>query len=148
MDLKAGNPEKFTNMSPEEQAIREFASQLRAKKLTPESFFRICDSDYTQRVTVANFKENLLSLNIHLSKSQLSRLIMLLDEDIEGTISIEEYTNALEAYSLSGEKHKPLDGTVLHHTFQQKCMFKMILALQKKNITYSEVYNACDINDD
>lgn len=73
---------------------------------------------------------------------------MLLDEDIEGIITLEEYNNALEAYGLSGEKHKPLDGTVLQHTFQQKCMFKMILALNKKDITYSEVYNACDINDD
>jgi len=45
-DLKALNPDKFANMSPEEQAIREFTSQLRAKKLSPESFFRICDSDY------------------------------------------------------------------------------------------------------
>ena len=73
---------------------------------------------------------------------------MLLDEDIAGIITLEEYNNALEAYGLSGEKHKPLDGSVLHHTFQQKCMFKMILALNKKDITYSEVYNACDINDD
>ncbi len=70
-------------------------------------------------MAVANFKENLLSLNIHLSKSQLSRLIMLLDEDIEGIITLEEYNDALEAYGLSGEKHKSLDGTVLHHTFQQ-----------------------------
>ena len=44
---------------------------------------------------------------------------MILDEDIEGIITLEEYMNALEAYGVSGEKHKPLnDSTVLHHTFE------------------------------
>lgn len=117
-NLRSVNPEKFSNMSPEEQSMREFVTQLKAKKLTPESFFRICDSDYTQRVTVASFKEHLKSLNVQLSKAQMSRLIMVLDEDIEGIVTLEEFTNALEAYGVSGEKHKPLDGSVLHHTFQ------------------------------
>jgi hypothetical protein len=43
---------------------------------------------------------------------------MVLDEDIEGIITLEEYNNALEAYAVSGEKHRPLDGSVLHHTFE------------------------------
>lgn len=92
-------------------------TQLKAKKLTPESFFRICDSDYTQRITVASFKEHLQSLNVQLSKAQMSRLIMVLDEDIEGVVTLEEFNNALEAYGVAGEKHKPMDGSVLHHTF-------------------------------
>jgi hypothetical protein len=37
---------------------------------------------------------------------------MILDEDVEGTITKEEYYNALEAYNVSGEKHKSLDGSV------------------------------------
>jgi hypothetical protein len=48
----------------------------------------------------------------------MSRLIMILDEDIEGIVTLEEFTNALEAFGVSGEKHKPMDGSVLHHTFQ------------------------------
>lgn len=35
-----------SNQSPEEAAIKEFTSQLKNKKLTPESFFRICDTEY------------------------------------------------------------------------------------------------------
>ena len=30
---------------------------------------------------------------------------MILDEDMEGTITKEEYYNALEAYGVTGEKH-------------------------------------------
>jgi hypothetical protein len=43
---------------------------------------------------------------------------MILDEEIDGVITLEEYTNALEAYALSGERHRPLDGSVLHHNFE------------------------------
>ena len=44
----------------------------------------------------------------------MSRLVMILDEDIEGTISREEYYNTLEAYNVSGEKHKAFDGGVYY----------------------------------
>ena len=39
---------KKSGMTPEEAAMKEFALQLKAKKLTPESFFRIVDTDYKQ----------------------------------------------------------------------------------------------------
>jgi Ca2+-binding EF-hand superfamily protein len=73
---------------------------------------------------------------------------MILDEDIEGSITLEEYNNALEAYNVSAEKHRPLDGSVLYHPFEHKCLFKLISELRKKNINFLEVYNACDVNED
>ena len=73
---------------------------------------------------------------------------MILDEDMEGNISMEEYTNALEAYGVSGERHKPLDGSALYHPFEHRCMFKLIQELNKKNISFIEMFNACDVNDD
>lgn len=76
------------NQSPEETAMKEFAMQLKAKKLTPEMFFRICDTEYKQTVTVATFKDMVTALNLQLSRAQMSRLIMILDEDIEGNITL------------------------------------------------------------
>jgi len=72
---------------------------------------------------------------------------MVLDEDMEGSITFDEYCNALEAYGVSGEKHKTLDGS-LYHPFEHRCLFKLIAELQRKNISYIEMFNACDINDD
>jgi Ca2+-binding EF-hand superfamily protein len=136
------------NQCPEEVAMREFAQQLKAKKLTPEMFFRICDTEYKQSVTVNAFKDMLQTLNIQLSRAQMSRLIMILDEDIEGHITLEEFNNGLEAYCVSGERHKPLDGQALYHPFEHRCLFKLITELNKKNITFLEMFNACDVNDD
>ena len=73
---------------------------------------------------------------------------MILDEDIEGTITLEEYMNALEAYGCSGERHtRSLDCQVLNQSFQHRCLFKLITELQKKDITFLEMYNACDLED-
>ena len=68
-------------------------------------------------MSVEVFKQRLQELGLQLSKAQMSRLIMILDEDIEGTITMEEYTNALEAYGCSGERHRPMDGSVLTQSF-------------------------------
>ena len=72
---------------------------------------------------------------------------MILDEDMEGTISRQEYYNALEAYNVSGEKHKSLDGSI-YHPFEHKVLFKLIQELKSKDISFLEMFNACDVNDD
>lgn len=72
---------------------------------------------------------------------------MILDEDMEGSITREEYYNALEAYNVSGEKHKSIDGS-MYHPFEHISLFKLIVELRKKDISYIEMFNACDINDD
>lgn len=97
---------------------------------------------------VAAFKQAVTSIGITLSRAQLSRLIMILDEDLEGHVTLSEYLNALEAYDVSGEKHKPLDGSALHHPFEHRCMFKLIEELNKKGIEFPEMFNACDVSND
>jgi hypothetical protein len=99
-------------------------------------------------VAVVVFKQRLMDIGLQLTKAQMSRLVMILDEDIEGTINKEEYMNALEAYGCSGEIHPPMEGSLLTQSFQHRCLSKLLTELQKKDITFSEVFNACDVNDD
>jgi len=56
--------------------------------------------------------------------------------------------NALEAYGCSGERHHSMDGSSAPQSFLNRCLFKLVTELQKKDISFVEVYNACDINDD
>lgn len=67
---------------------------------------------------------------------------------MEGTITREEFYNALEAYNVSGEKHKSLSEGQIYHPFEHKCLFKLISELKKKDISFLEMFNACDVNDD
>jgi Ca2+-binding EF-hand superfamily protein len=78
----------------------------------------------------------------------MSRLIMILDEDIEGNITLDEYYNALDAYQVAGEIHKPTDGSIIYHSFDHRCLFKLISELNCKNISFLEMFNFCDVNDD
>ena len=72
---------------------------------------------------------------------------MILDEDMEGNITRQEYYDALEAYNVSGEKHKSFDGAI-YHPFEHRALFKLISELKRKRIEYIEMFNACDVNDD
>jgi Ca2+-binding EF-hand superfamily protein len=90
----------------------------------------------------------LINFKLNLSRGQVSRLILILDEDMEGTISLEEYYNALEAYGIESEKHYPLDGTDYYVPFTHRAMFKLIMILKDRGISYQELYRSCDVNND
>jgi hypothetical protein len=86
-------------------ALKEFVLQLKAKGITAEAFFRICDISYSQAVPIETMKEQISKFGIKLSNTQISRLFLLLDEDFTGTVSLEEYQDALQVYQLTAEKH-------------------------------------------
>ena len=60
---------KLKNIPPESQALKAFCDQLKLKKLTPESFFRVCDTDYQQKVPVDIFRQRISDLGIGLTKA-------------------------------------------------------------------------------
>lgn len=78
-------------ISNEELALKEFKQRLAKKGLTPEAFFRTCDPGYKKSVPVDRFRSMLANFNLELSKGQVSRLILILDEDMEGNITLEEF---------------------------------------------------------
>ena len=85
--------------------------------LTPEAFFRACDFKYEKKVSNEYFKLQLAKYKLQLSRGQQSRLVIILDEDMEGTISLQEFYDALEAYECEGEEHQPIDGSNFHVHF-------------------------------
>jgi len=78
--------------------------RLAKKCLTPEAFYRVCDDSYARSVPTKKFENMLKVFNLQLSRAQVSRLILILDEDMEGNITLEEYYNALEAYACSSNE--------------------------------------------
>jgi len=83
-------------------------------------------------VKVDDFRKMLLNFKLNLSRGQTSRLVLILDEDMEGTISCEEYYNALEAYGVESERHYPLDGSDYYVPFTHRAMFKLIMILKDR----------------
>lgn len=134
--------------SNEELALQELKTRLAKKGLTPEAFFRTCDTSYLKTISVDNFKSNLSNFNLQLTRGQVSRLALILDEDMEGNITLQEYYNALEAYNCSGENHVDPDGSDYYCSFEHRAMFKLLKILRERGISYQELYRSCDVNDD
>ncbi len=55
------------NANPEELALKEFVTQLKAKGLSPEAFFRICDGTYDKAVSASQFKVQIMQLRLKLT---------------------------------------------------------------------------------
>jgi hypothetical protein len=76
----------------EELALREMKLRLFQKcGLTPEAFFRACDLKYTKEIPASLFKLELEKRGLNLSRGQLARIELILDEDMNGTITLEEF---------------------------------------------------------
>jgi hypothetical protein len=56
-------------------------------------------------ITADQIKFNAHNFGLRLTGTQFRRLFLIFDEDFNGTISLIEYQNALEAYQVKAEKH-------------------------------------------
>lgn len=152
LEKKLAVQEKRSAAPKEALALQEFKQRLQQKAgLTPEAFFRCCDSRYQKSIPCDLFKAQVMQLNLRLSKAQISRLVLIFDEDLEGNITLQEYLDALEAYNCSGEKHggqTAMDGSGSYVAFEHKALFKLISILQERRMSYAEVFRSCDINGD
>lgn len=83
-----------------------------------------------------------------MSRGQISRLCLILDEDQEGNISLAELQNALEAYGASGEKHVDPEGGDYYVPFDHRAMFKLMDILDKRQMSFEELYLMCDVDND
>lgn len=129
--------------------MREFAQRLAKRTgLTPEAFFRALDSQYSRAVPCSVFKMELQRLNLQLSKAQLARLVLALDEDMEGEITLEEYCNALVVYGCSTEQHSGAAGGQCACRFEQRALFKLLSLLAERHISAQEFFNGCDADRD
>lgn len=65
---------------------------------------------------------------------------------MEGNITLAEYYNALEAYSIKGDVHNDPDGSDYYCVFEHRAMFKLLKILKERNISYQELFRSCDID--
>jgi Ca2+-binding EF-hand superfamily protein len=137
---------KARSASNEEIALQELKQRLAKKGLTPEAFFRVFDLSMSRTVPVDKFKSMLQNFRLELSRGQISRLALILDEDMEGNITLQEYYNALEAYGQGAEKHFAPDGSDYYVPFEHRAMFKLLQILNDRGISREELFRSCDVD--
>ena len=77
--------------------------------MTPESFFRICDTKYEQEFDYQTFRDYIALYKLPISDDQINRILSIIDEDDNGIVNISEYYSTLEAYNCRGEVIGPFD---------------------------------------
>lgn len=77
----------------------------------------------------------MLKFDLQLSRGQMQRLILILDEDMEGTITLEEYTDALESYGCLSEKRHAQDGSDQPLSLEHKAVFKLLKVLKERKMS-------------
>jgi Ca2+-binding EF-hand superfamily protein len=112
--------------------------------MTPEAFYRICDSKYEKTITLDQFRAALKTFKIQMSRGQLKRMELIFDEDMEGHITLQEFQDALEAYNQSGENHVSPSGDAVYTSFEHRCVFKLLSILKERDINKDEFYRSCD----
>ena len=86
-------------------------------------------------------------IGLKLTELQLQRIMLILDEDMGGTVSLEEYQNALESLGASREKHintDPSSRSTTYIPFQLRVVKEIVDMLEERNITPVQLFNNAD----
>ena len=67
---------------------------------------------------------------------------------MEGTISLQEFYNALEAYNCEGEEHLALDGSGYYVSYAHKAIYKLLIIMKERGMTHNDLFRACDLSGD
>jgi Ca2+-binding EF-hand superfamily protein len=123
----------------DEVVMRIVSSAISSRNLTLEQCFRAADSDSDGTVSTEEFSHFLISLKLNLTQAQITRLMLILDEDCSGRIDSREFYDALSAYQVAKEKHRQGN-----RTFQQEVLIKFCSVMCHRGIEPEEIFNLCD----
>ena len=114
--------------------------------MTPEAFYRACDTGYEKSVPAADFKSKLEGLKLDINDRTIGRIIQILDEDYNGHISWREYIFALQTYQCLGEDPSLVPDETGQASPQIESVFKMISVMKERKLTAEELFKMIDID--
>jgi Ca2+-binding EF-hand superfamily protein len=75
-------------------------------------------------------------------------LITILDEDYNGSISLEEYYFALDTYNSRGEVYAPYDDDKDFVPFVNRAMYKLVGSMRERDLSNDDLFRMIDISND
>ena len=97
-------------------------------------------------VSVQQFKDEISNLGLKLSDVQLTRLVNILDEDMNQQITYKELINALQAFKYRSEQSSPQTAEFMN--YEQECFFRLMEVLRSRRVKFSEFFCMLDVNND
>lgn len=130
--------------SLETACLQELKQKLSKKKnMSIEELFRICDTNYTKEVESSLFRRYISKFKLDIGSKSLDRIVGVLDEDCNGSITLKELQFALEAYGSVTETVIPGEGEV---SFQHQAVFKLCQHMASKRLNEEQMFNIIDVD--
>lgn len=127
----------------DELIMRQVAGAAKHKNMSLEQLYRAADIDADGVLTCDELTQFIHKIKLGLTPAQITRLMLILDEDFSGRIEQKEFYDALAAYRVATEHHRPSA-----RTFEQEVLVKFIEVLEHRKIDPEEIFNLCDVNSD
>jgi Ca2+-binding EF-hand superfamily protein len=131
------------SQASDEQIMRQVQGAVKHRNLTMEQLYRAADTDSDGVLTCDELTQFINKLKLGLTPAQITRLMLILDEDYSGRIEQTEFYNALAAYRVATEHHRNSA-----RTFEQEVLVKFVEVLEHRTIDPDEIFNLCDVNSD
>ena len=84
------------------------------------------------------FKKKLVDLELGFDQRSIELLVHIVNENLEASITMDEYYAALETYNVSREKYSPFLGRGT--TFQKESLIKLLTVMEEKNYNESNLW--------
>lgn len=126
-----------------ETIMKQVTAAAKARNLTLEQCYRAADSNGDGLVGSEELLHFLTQMKLGLTSAQISRLMLILDEDCSGQIEQQEFYDALSAYQVASEHQRA--GT---RSYAQETLIKFVSVLTARGISPEELFNLCDTGGD
>ena len=103
---------------------------------------------YKKEVSIPDFVKKVEDAELGLDQRTLHFITTLLDEDYNGSISLEEYYFTLDTYNSRGEVEAPYDGEETFVPFVHRVIYKLIGAMRSRNLSSDDLFRMIDISND
>ena len=126
-----------------ETIMKQVTAAAKSRNLTLEQCYRAADSNGDGLVGIEELVHFMTQMKLGLTSAQISRLMLILDEDCSGQIEQQEFYDALSAYQVASEYQRA--GT---RSYAQETLLKFVSVLSGRGISPEELFSLCDAGGD
>ena len=126
-----------------ETIMKQVTAAAKSRNLTLEQCYRAADANGDGLVSNEELMRFMTQMKLGLTSAQISRLMLILDEDCSGQIEQQEFYDALSAYQVAAEHQRA--GT---RSYAQETLIKFVSVLSTRGISPDELFNLCDSSGD
>ncbi|CAG9317944.1 unnamed protein product [Blepharisma stoltei] len=125
----------------DEDIMKIASNSIKTKNLTFEQCFRAIDKDDKKVISCDDFISFLENLRLCLTKAEISRLVLIFDEECKGKLEIQDFYDILAAYKVETENHR-----VMSKPVEVDALANFMKFIENRKLSPEEIFEIIDTN--